>query len=80
VKFTADWCPPCHALEPTLEKLSLERADVLVLSLEVEANPRTAERFGIRSLPTLIAFDQGQPVGQLVGNVSRAKIDDLLGA
>lgn len=79
VKFTGTWCAPCHALQPTLEKLVNERAEVTVLSVDVDAQQAVANRFGVRSLPTLIAFRQGRPIGQLVGNVSRTAIDKLLG-
>lgn len=78
VKFTAQWCPPCRALEPVLEKLTQERSDVVVLSVDVDENRRTSERFGVRSIPTLIAFKNGRPSGQLVGAVPRGRIDTLL--
>ena len=79
VKFTGAWCPPCRALQPTLEKLCHERPDVQVLSLDVDAHPALAQRYGVRALPTLIAFRGGAPAGQLVGNVARSRIDALLG-
>ena len=78
VKFTGQWCPPCRALEPVLEKLSEERRDVLVLSVDVDENQQTSQRFGVRSVPTLIAFKKGRPSGQLVGAMPRRMIDALL--
>lgn len=80
VKFTGAWCAPCHALQPTLEKLVHERAEVTVLSVDVDTEQAVTNRFGVRALPTLIAFRQGRPIGQLVGNASRKAIDTLLGA
>ena len=78
VKFTGQWCPPCRALEPVLEKLSEERRDVLVLSVDVDENQQVSQRYGVRSVPTLIAFKKGRPSGQLVGAMPRRMIDALL--
>ncbi len=79
VKFTGAWCAPCRALQPTLEKLVHERDEVTVLSVDVDTQQAVANRFGVRAVPTLIAFRQGRPIGQLVGNASRTAIDKLLG-
>jgi len=78
VKFTGAWCGPCRGLEPTLVALGRDRPELRVLSVDVDAHPVIAERFGVRAVPSLIAFRDGQPVGQSVGNVSRARIDALL--
>ncbi len=80
VKFTGTWCAPCRALQPTLERLVNERVEVTVLSVDVDEQQAVAQRFGVRAVPTLIAFRQGRPIGQLVGNASRTAIDKLLGA
>lgn len=79
VKFGAVWCPPCRALEPVVEKLAQERSDVLVLSVDVDHAQGVSQRFGIRSVPSLIAFRGGKPIGQLVGYAPRSAIDKLLG-
>lgn len=79
VKFTGEWCPPCRALQPTLEAIARDRADLVVLSVDVDSEQAVAERYGVRSLPTLIAFRQGKPAGQLVGNQPRRAIEKLLG-
>lgn len=80
VKFTGTWCPPCRALQPTLEAVARARTDLVVLEVDVDAETPVAERFGVRAVPTLIAFRHGKPVGQLVGNQSRARIETLIGA
>lgn len=80
VKFTGTWCPPCRALQPTLEKLAAERADVLVLTVDVDEEQQVAQRYGVRGVPTLLAFRDGKPVGQLIGAHPRANIEKLLGA
>ncbi|MFO0583719.1 MAG: thioredoxin [Anaeromyxobacter sp.] len=81
VDFTAEWCAPCRVLEPVLEGLARDRAGTLrVARLDVDVNPATAERFGVRSMPTLLLFRGGRVVQQVVGAMSRARLEKLLGA
>jgi thioredoxin 1 len=56
-----------------------DRQDLLVLSVDVDEQQALAQRFGVLSVPTMIAFKSGRPVGQLVGNASRSTIEKLLG-
>lgn len=64
----ADWCGPCHMLAPTIDQLSSEMAGrVKVAKLNIDENPGTANRFGIRSIPTLLVLKGGQVVDRLVG-------------
>lgn len=79
VDFWAAWCGPCRALAPSIEAIADEKAGkVKVCKLDVDANPGVAGQFGIRSIPTILLFKGGENVGQLVGNVPKAAIDDLL--
>ncbi len=75
VDFTAPWCPPCDALKPTLQAMANDRSDVEIVTLDVDESPDTAGRFGVRAMPTLILFRDGQPRAQIVGNQSRQKFD-----
>ncbi len=68
VDFWADWCQPCHVLAPTVKALAEEYGDrIQVAKLDVDANPVTAAKYGIRSIPALLLFKDGQPVQQIVG-------------
>ena len=80
VDFYADWCGPCRMMAPTLDDFASRRAgEVLVLKLDTDANQSTAGRFGIRGIPTLIAFHNGQERGRHVG-VSDLKVLERLTA
>ena len=66
--FWADWCGPCHAIAPILEEIASEHDGQLkVTKLDVDNNPETPTRYGIRGIPTLIVFKNGEPVETLVG-------------
>ena len=64
----ADWCGPCHILAPTVDQLASEMAGrVKVGKLNIDENPDTADRFGVRSIPTLLVLKNGKEVDRLVG-------------
>jgi thioredoxin 2 len=78
VDFYADWCGPCKVMAPTLDSFAHDRAgEVLVLKLDTDANPLASQRFGIRGIPTLIAFRGGTESGRHVGATDRATLDRL---
>ena len=81
VDFWADWCAPCKMIAPIVEDLANEYdGQVRFTKVDVDSNPMTATKFGIRSIPTLLVFKGGEVVDQLVGNPgSKSKIADLLG-
>jgi thioredoxin 2 len=79
VDYYADWCGPCHAMAPILDDFALaRRGEVLVLKLDTDANPVTARRFGIRGIPTLIAFKGGQEHRRHTGLADRRTLDALV--
>jgi thioredoxin 2 len=64
----APWCGPCHAIAPVIDQLATELAGrVRVVKLNVDENPRTAARFDLRSIPTLLVLKSGREIDRLVG-------------
>ncbi|MFB6138340.1 MAG: thioredoxin [Halobacteriaceae archaeon] len=64
--FYADWCGPCQMLEPTIEALAAD-TDAAVAKVDVDANQALAAEYGVRGVPTLVLFADGQPVEEIVG-------------
>jgi len=68
VDFWAPWCGPCRMVAPVVEELAEEYdGRVSFVKLNTDENPTTAAQYGIRSIPTLLVFKGGQPVGQIIG-------------
>lgn len=74
VDFWAEWCGPCKALSPLLEQAASEVEGVKVVKMNVDDNTDTPVQYGIRGIPTLIAFKGGQPVASLVGLRDKAEL------
>ncbi|MFM2109697.1 MAG: hypothetical protein RLZZ372_621 [Pseudomonadota bacterium] len=77
--FWAEWCGPCKMIAPILDELSGVYADrVRIAKLNIDENPQTPPRFGIRGIPTLILFKNGTVEAQKVGAVSRSQLAAFL--
>ena len=80
VKFGAAWCAPCVSIQPTLEKIADEwEGDVEVYDFDVEADPVTADKWRVRTVPTLVLIDEkGEELGRLIGLSTHKQIESLL--
>jgi len=81
VDLWAPWCAPCHMVSPVVEELASEYAGrVSFAKLNVDQNPRTASRYGIMSIPTLLIFKDGKPVSNIIGFRPKAELKRNLDA
>jgi thioredoxin 1 len=67
VDFWAPWCVPCKAIVPALEELAAATDTVEFVKLDIDANPKTADRYGVLSIPTVILFAEGEPRESVFG-------------
>ena len=79
VDFWAPWCGPCRALAPVIEEISTDFVDKLkVGKVNVDDNPEISMKFGIRSIPTLMVFKDGEVLEQIIGAVPKSEIERAL--
>lgn len=79
IDFYADWCGPCKAMAPTLEKFAEDNKDkVKVVKINVDESPNLAGAFGVQSIPTLVTMKGNQAIFGVVGNQPRKVLDQLL--
>ena len=75
IDFWAPWCAPCRAIAPVVEELAAEYAGKLkIMKMNVDDNPRTPQRYGVRGIPNLILFQGGQVKEQIVGAVPKSQL------
>jgi thioredoxin 1 len=75
VDFWAEWCGPCHQVGPALEELSSEFADkVTIAKINIDENPGAPSQYGVRSIPTMILFKDGQPTATQIGAVPKSRL------
>ncbi|MCE7029021.1 thioredoxin [Jiella avicenniae] len=78
VDFWAEWCGPCKMIGPSLEEISEEMADIEVAKVNIDENPDLAAKYGVRSIPTLLLFKNGEPAAVQVGAQSKSKLVDWI--
>jgi thioredoxin 1 len=81
VDFTAEWCPPCKAIAPSLDQIADELAGkVKIVKLDVDADPAISTRYGVRSMPTLMVFRNGEPTAMQIGAQPKNRLADWIKA
>ena len=80
VDFWAEWCGPCHAVSPVLEKIAAERGDELKLvKVNIDNEQGLSVKYGVMSIPTMILFKDGAPAAAAVGAQPKASLERTLG-
>jgi thioredoxin 1 len=79
IDFWAEWCGPCKMIAPLLDEMAVEYADrMAVMKLNIDENPNIAQKFGIRSIPTLMLFKDGNVHAQKLGAMSKSQLTEFL--
>jgi thioredoxin 1 len=79
VDFWAEWCGPCHAVAPILDKIAEERAGELrLVKVNIDEEPEIAERYGIASIPTMVLFKDGEPAAAAIGAQPKTALEAQL--
>jgi thioredoxin 1 len=80
VDFWAEWCGPCHAVSPVLDRIAEERSEELKLvKVNIDEEEGLAQRYGIASIPTILLFKDGEPVAAAIGAQPKGAIEQALG-
>lgn len=78
VDFYADWCGPCKMMAPVVEEVANEAEGVKVCKINVDDNVQIAQKFGVMSIPTFIAFKNGEVAGKQIGAVPKSSLINLV--
>jgi len=80
VDFWAEWCGPCHAVSPVLDKIVEEReSDIKLVKVNIDEEPSLAQKYGIVSIPTIILFREGEPSAAAIGAQPKSALEKSLG-
>lgn len=81
VDFWAEWCGPCKQLSPILDELSKELGEKIdIRKVNIDENPETPSKFGVRGIPTLMIFSEGKVVDTKVGSIPKSSLQDWINA
>jgi thioredoxin 1 len=79
VDFWAEWCGPCHAVAPVLDKIAGEHDEVRLVKVNIDEEPELAQRYGIVSIPTIVLFKDGEPAAAAIGAQPKSALEQALG-
>ena len=80
VDFWAEWCGPCHAVSPVLDRIVDERnGDLKLVKVNIDEQPALSQRFGVQSIPTMILFKNGEPAAAAIGAQPKIALEKALG-
>ena len=79
VDFWAEWCGPCHAVAPVLDRIADERDDVKIVKVNVDHEQGLALKYGVSSIPLMVLFENGEPQASVVGAMPKGAIERQLG-
>jgi len=79
VDFWAEWCGPCKQIGPILEEIAIEHeSKIKVLKINIDENPQTPQKYGVRGIPTLLLFKKGKLIDTKVGNMPKSSLETWL--
>ena len=79
VDFWAEWCGPCKQIGPILEEIAMEHeSKIKVLKINIDENPQTPQKYGVRGIPTLMLFKKGKLIDTKVGNMPKSSLETWL--
>lgn len=78
VDFWAEWCGPCKMIAPSLEEISNEMDSVQIAKVNIDENPDLAAQYGVRSIPTLMLFKNGEHADTMIGAAAKSKLVDWI--
>ncbi len=79
IDFWAEWCAPCRAISPIMAALADQYGDqVKIVKMNIDDNPHTPSQYGVRAIPTILAFSGGQVVGQLTGARPKSAFEEMV--
>lgn len=78
VDFWAEWCGPCKMIAPILDELSTEKTSITIVKVDVDKNPEIAKKYGVRGIPTMALFINGEVEGTKVGAITKLALNNFI--